>query len=190
MELLIVIGVLGILAAGLLAAIDPFEQLKKARDTNNRSATIEMLSSLTRYYASHGAFPWNMPAYAATGVCSRATGKPLAPLGKLGTSVMDLQDPALQACMSATLLVDGELKSTYFGGIGATHIYVASDPTDLTNVQVCFGPEGKSARSDPSTSYLVAGAYGTPPITITDQTGVTPALCPNAALSTCLQCFK
>jgi len=30
MELLIVIGVLGILAAGLLAAIDPFEQLKKA----------------------------------------------------------------------------------------------------------------------------------------------------------------
>ena len=32
-ELLIVIGVLGILATGLLAAVDPFEQLKKARDT-------------------------------------------------------------------------------------------------------------------------------------------------------------
>ena len=31
MELLIVIGVLGILAAGLLAAIDPFEQLKGPR---------------------------------------------------------------------------------------------------------------------------------------------------------------
>ena len=31
-ELLVVIGILGILAAGLLAAIDPLEQLKKGRD--------------------------------------------------------------------------------------------------------------------------------------------------------------
>jgi prepilin-type N-terminal cleavage/methylation domain-containing protein len=190
MELLIVIGVLGILAAGLLAAIDPFEQLKKARDTNNRSATIELLSSLTRYYASHGAFPWNMPAYAATGICSRVAGQPLAKLGALGTTVMDVQDATnFQPCITGTLLVDGELKSTFFTGIGATHIYVASDPTDLTNVQVCFAPEGKSARSDPSTSYLVAGTMATT-LTVTDQTGVSGALCPNAALSTCLQCFK
>ena len=33
-ELLIVIGILGILAAGLQAAIDPIEQLKKGQDSN------------------------------------------------------------------------------------------------------------------------------------------------------------
>ena len=36
-ELLIVIGILGILAAGLLAAIDPLEQLKKGRDNQKNS---------------------------------------------------------------------------------------------------------------------------------------------------------
>lgn len=190
MELLIVIGVLGILAAGLLAAIDPFEQLKKARDTNNRSATIEMLSSLTRYYANHGAFPWNMTDPEDT--CCRAVGTGCAAaaipeLGALGTSVINVQDTDMQACLTDTLVADGELKTTYFSGIGSTNIYVASDPADLTDLQVCFAPEGKASRTDPKTSFLLAG---TAPMTIADQTTVSPAACPDVASSSCLQCFK
>ena len=185
MELLIVIGVLGILAAGLWAAIDPFEQLKKARDTNNRSATIELLSAFTRYYANHGAFPWNMTTVPAG--CSRSGGQanPLAKLGALGTSVMEVHD--MSACVSASLVTDGELKDSFFTGIGSTKIYVASDPTDATNIEVCFGPEGKSARTDPSTSYLLAVAAST---TVTNQSGLNPASCPNVASANCLQCFK
>ncbi len=53
-ELLVVIGILGILAVGLLAAIDPFEQLKKGRDTNLRNVTVEYVNACTRYYATHG----------------------------------------------------------------------------------------------------------------------------------------
>ena len=185
MELLIVIGVLGILAAGLLAAIDPFEQLKKARDTNNRSATIELLSSFTRYYANHGAFPWNMTT--PTTNCDRAIGKPLAALGALGTSVLSIQNASLKACITESLVTDGELKTTFFTGVGSTLIYVASDPTDLTDVQVCFAPEGKSSRTDPSTKYLVSGAG---PITIADQTNIVSPACPDVTSSSCLQCFK
>jgi len=64
-ELLVVLGILGILAAGLLAAIDPFEQLKKGRDTNMRNTVIELLNATTRYYATHGDLPW-----CAAGTCS------------------------------------------------------------------------------------------------------------------------
>lgn len=184
MELLIVIGVLGILAAGLLAAIDPFEQLKKARDTNNRSATIELMSAFTRYYANHGAFPWNMTTI-PTG-CLRTAG-PIAALGALGTSVMNVQNAALQTCITNSLVTDGELKTSFFSGIGSTDIFVASDPTDKTNVVVCFAPEGKSSRSDPSTSYLVTVGGST---TVVDQAGLGSPVCPDVALSTCLQCFK
>ena len=73
MELLIVIGVLGILAAGLLAAIDPFEQLKKARDTNMRNSSVELLQAFQRYYAIHGSFPWNMESMNV--FCGRNTGQ-------------------------------------------------------------------------------------------------------------------
>lgn len=186
MELLIVIGVLGILAAGLLAAIDPFEQLKKARDTNNRSATIELLSSFTRYYANHGAFPWNMTTPTAN--CDRSAGNPLVGFGALANGVFSIQDTAMKDCITDSLVADGELKTTFFTGVGNTKIYVASDPSEITNIVVCFAPEGKSSRTDPSTSYLVSG---TGPYAIVDQVGVLPTpACPDVTSSNCLQCFK
>ena len=97
MELLIVIGVLGILAAGLLAAIDPFEQLKKAKDTNNRSATIELLQSLQRFYATHGDFPWNMPSYQS--FCGTALSESIDGFGSIVDSAMSIQYTNLQNCL-------------------------------------------------------------------------------------------
>ena len=188
MELLIVIGILGILAAGLLAAIDPFEQLKKARDTNNRSATLSLLSGFTSFYANHGAFPWNLTTPSAN--CKRAAANdPLFLLGKLTTNSMEIHN--MEACLTESVIADGELKDTYMAGIGATQIFVASDKTDLTNLWVCYAPEGKAARLDASTKYLVTGAAD--PYTIVEQTGLGGlTACPNTtgAAVTCAQCFK
>jgi prepilin-type N-terminal cleavage/methylation domain-containing protein len=185
MELLIVIGVLGILAAGLLAAIDPFEQLKKARDTNNRNATIELMSSLTRYYANHGAFPWNMTNPVAS--CNRAVAGQLAGFGAITGAGMSIQTAAMTACITDTLVGDGELKDTFMSGIGSTDIYLGSDPLDATDLMVCFKPEGKSAKNDPSTKYNVVGAAA--PFNVVLQTGVAPLnLCPGGA--NCAQCFQ
>ncbi len=186
MELLIVIGVLGILAAGLLAAIDPFEQLRKARDTNTRNATIELMSSLTRYYANHGAFPWNMTTLPDVS-CSRASGGALEALDTIAINAFSIQDNAMSTCISGSVVVDGELKDTFMDGIGSTNIYIGSSSTDLTDLSVCFAPEGKSARSDPSTKYLLAGTDGD--YTITDQSGLDTPACP-ANTGLCLQCFE
>ncbi len=56
-ELLIVIALLGTLAVALLAAIDPFEQFKKATDTGVRNTSQELYNAAIRYYAQRNGWP-------------------------------------------------------------------------------------------------------------------------------------
>jgi prepilin-type N-terminal cleavage/methylation domain-containing protein len=172
MELLIVIGVLGILAAGLLAAIDPFEQLKKARDANNRNASVELMNGFTRYYASHGEFPWNLPG--VNSLCDVAEGDVVP--GSITGGVVELQtiDPCVRA-----IEADGELKVDFTVNV-KTDIYVSSE--DETDIAVCFAPEGKALRNDTLTKWLFDGTA-----TITEDDG---AECPDNTNENCLQCFR
>ena len=172
MELLIVIGVLGILAAGLLAAIDPFEQLKKARDANNRNASVELLNGFTRYYASHGEFPWNLPGI-NVGCDALVDTVPGAAAG----GVTELQD--IGDCVAA-IEADGELKSDFNSNVNA-NIYVSSE--DETDVAVCFAPEGKALRNDATTKWVLDGVA-----TITEDVGA--VTCPDVTNGNCLQCFR
>jgi prepilin-type N-terminal cleavage/methylation domain-containing protein len=188
MELLIVIGVLGILAAGLLAAIDPFEQLKKARDTNNRNATIELLQAFQRFYSTHGDFPWNMEKYDA--ICGRDTGQILDGFGSIYEFSLSIQDTRLADCVMGAMIPDGELKETYMSGIAGTDIFVGSDTQDKTNVVVCFQPESKSNRSDSATKYLINTIGNSGWYFMVEQTGTPPNnACPRQ-LGDCAQCFK
>ncbi len=155
MELLIVIGVLGILAAGLLAAIDPFEQLKKARDSNYRSGAIELLSSVQRYYANHGYFPWRNTAVTGAGTCTTDTATVLANSSNTASSSATVitvganQEAEIASCLT-DLVSDGELKSTFSQGLNTT-VYLSS--WSKTSVRVCFSPESKSNRSDSQTMF-------------------------------------
>jgi len=174
MELLIVIGVLGILAAGLMAAIDPFEQLKKARDANIRNQSLELMNGFTRYYATHGEFPWNLDTpVACNGVDTSADP------GSIAGGVIEVQ--SMTSCV-ASLEDDGELKEDFLSNI-ADDLYVASESD--TNIRVCFAPEGKALRSDSLTKWILTGAG---PYTVTkDGSGAT---CPDVDLDNCLQCFN
>lgn len=57
-ELLIVIAVLGVLAVAVLSAINPIEQINRAKDTGNRSDAEQFLSAVDRFYTSLGYYPW------------------------------------------------------------------------------------------------------------------------------------
>lgn len=148
-ELLIVIGVLGILAAGLLAAVDPFEQLKKARDANNRNAVIELHNAYTRYYATHGALPWDDSGASAACVAllagfNRAGAQTGQTVTTLDPCILDLE-------------ADGELKGGFTVALGAQadKMYTASPGT--TQVIVCFSPEGKGLWKDTQNKYDANG---------------------------------
>ena len=61
-ELLVVVAVLGILAAGVLVAINPIEQTNKARDATAITKAKEFTSACDRYYASNAVYPANCTA--------------------------------------------------------------------------------------------------------------------------------
>ena len=133
-ELLIVIALLGALAVGLLATIDPFEQLKKGRDTSQRNTVSEFYDANLRYYATRAGFPSGLPS-----------GTPTT-LDTLTGSVI------------SSLVVAGELKDKFadLAGTGnLSKIYVMAP--DATHISVCFEPESKSFQVDPNTIYSADG---------------------------------
>jgi len=141
-ELLVVIGILGILAAALLQTIDPFEQLKKGRDTVRRNTAIEVLNATTRYYATHGVFPWP----SGTGCTTNPTA---ASLRTIGGCITLLQN-------------DGELKTGFLDAVNGNNdsdrIFVNGTATG--SISVCYAPEAKSFINDPQTKYTNNGAAG------------------------------
>jgi prepilin-type N-terminal cleavage/methylation domain-containing protein len=137
-ELLIVIALLGALAIGLLATIDPFEQLKKGRDTSQRNTTSEFYNANLRYYATKSSFPWAGTALAG----------------------MALTDGSMTTAM-AELVSTGELKSQFTTLVGSSNlakIFVSSNGTDT--IGVCFMPESKSFQKDANTKFDSAGGTG------------------------------
>ena len=58
-ELLVVITLIGILAVAVLSALNPIEQINKARDARKRADSAQLLKAMDRYFASNEKFPWN-----------------------------------------------------------------------------------------------------------------------------------
>lgn len=139
-ELLVVIGILGILAAALIATVDPFEQLKKGRDTTTRNTALEYLNAMTRYYATHAKLPWDN---GVTGCAAPATAALLS---------ADTMTP----CTTA-LETEGELK-TGFGPAVANSgaddlIKIRTTAAGASNITLCFSPTAKSFKADDATKY-------------------------------------
>lgn len=144
-ELLVVIGILGILATALVATIDPFEQLKKAQDSNIKNALVEYLNANLRYYTTHNAMPWADPANGGFTGCGGATETISGQVLNAGAGVN---------CLEA-LIDDGELKTTYADADNITkEIYVTGTDTQVT---ACYLPQSKSQKRDPQTKYDETG---------------------------------
>lgn len=56
-ELLVVIAVLGVLAASVLIAINPLEQLARARDAGRKSSLAQLGHAMESYNTSNGKYP-------------------------------------------------------------------------------------------------------------------------------------
>ncbi len=137
-ELLVVIGVLGILAAGLLATIDPLEQLRKGADSNKKTTTQELVNAVTRYYSTKGAMPWTAGGDSCNGAA--------APTGLLVSN--------FATCLTA-LENQGEIKTTFKDQTSIIgQLYVTG--TD-TNVVACYDPESKTESLRPETKYTISG---------------------------------
>lgn len=141
-ELLVVIGVLGILAAGLLATIDPIEQLNRASDSNKKSSSIELINGLTRYYANHQLWPWGATEGGNGGGCSGASVGGALQLGTIATGA--------SGCITA-LINEGELKPSFATSniLPELWLYVSQDANSTNSYRpaICYAPKSKAGKS-------------------------------------------
>lgn len=143
-ELLVVLGILGILAAALLAAINPIEQLRKGQDTSMKNLTTEFIDANTSYFSVQNGFPWP--------TCYNGDMSGGVALSTLG------------GCVTA-LVTSGELKQSFTNTPATTLQQITityPDPLNTNNngVVACFKPQSNSQQLDPNTKYTQTGADG------------------------------
>ncbi|MDH7476145.1 MAG: prepilin-type N-terminal cleavage/methylation domain-containing protein [Microgenomates group bacterium] len=126
-ELLIVIALLGALAVGLLAALDPFEQIKKGTDTGVRNTVSELHGAIIRYYAIKNKMPWGT-----------------TPINDVASGI---------TLYISDIISTGELKSDFIqlAGDQLSKITLVGTSESIT---VCFKPDSRAFRTDPNTKYL------------------------------------
>lgn len=143
-ELLIVIALLGALAVGLLAALDPFEQLKKGTDTGVRNTASELHGAIVRYYAIKNIMPWCTTA-AACAVDGFTEGGANTALSLKATVIPNVVSTGELKTAFASLAGDGTLGKLIVFGSNAT-----------ATVEVCYKPLAKSFIEDPNTKFVAA----------------------------------
>lgn len=179
-ELLVVIGILGVLAAALVATIDPFEQLKKADDAKLKNISVEFQTALVRYYTTHSSFPWNDANSIAANTNTACTA-----LGTAAITGQQLSVAAVKACIDnaggASLISEGELKASFTSNLSDLgKVYVTWDPANSTNVVVCFSPTSRSQKGAPETKWTA------------NTGGTIGAACPSSTApdGTCFWCTQ
>lgn len=66
-ELLIVIGIIGILVSGVVFALNPVGQLQKANDAKRKADLGQLQKALEQYYNDNGKYPTNTATYQISG---------------------------------------------------------------------------------------------------------------------------
>jgi len=209
-ELLVVITLIGILAVAVLSAINPIEQINKARDAGRRADAAQILKSIDRYFASTEEFPWNNTGWtdAITPISAAFLGR--ASMNGVGVCGGDATTPATGAHVTETIGANG---CTYDGLLIATEelkgqftkrkafrttpaaedkfylVKIANDPS----VSVCFVPSSKATRSKWNAvtgqlkSLALAGDLPTTVQDCTDQFASEPTWVDNA--TSCYVCI-
>lgn len=159
-ELLIVIALLGVLAAAVLAAINPLEQANRARDTRMRSDASQMLAAHDRYFVSQDEFTWvtngDVTNNDAAFGFANATGQGVGICG-------------VDCTTDGLLITNNELKTEFknrdFIKNGTTDteaLYVGKATGASSSVYACWVPKSKSERTKATQTLSVGSpALGT-----------------------------
>jgi prepilin-type N-terminal cleavage/methylation domain-containing protein len=173
-ELLVVVAILGILAVALLATIDPFEQIKRANDSNMEQVATEVVEANVRYYSTHNALPWwsvssgGKNCYSGSNVnqggpiqnSNNLNLPPNQPVNPVGTSITEVTLSNLTGCMQ-DLINEGELKQGFLNSNYLGSLYLTNpDPYtgNATDTAACFQPTSKAGQQDSNTKFQANGS--------------------------------
>lgn len=131
-ELLVVIVIIGILATGILVALNPIEQIRRGRDTAAQAAAREFLGASERYYGMHNEYP-----------DSTADG------GNWDEDLaFDIDDATVQPLIEAKELRDGFANRGVIEDAGTEDGLKAYIDKDSEEMRVCFMPQSDAFSED------------------------------------------
>lgn len=126
-ELIIAITILGLLAVGLLAALDPTEQFNKGRDTSTSQIAQTISAGIERYRAARtdNGLPGTFPA------------------GAYNTNSVVLSSTNT---IVTSLVTAGELKANFVNSAGAelAKIAIMRNNSATGSIYVCYKPTSKA----------------------------------------------
>lgn len=153
-ELLIVIALIGILAAALIATLNPIEQVNKARDARYKNDAAELAAAIERYYASTLSYPWiGQEICGNDGASSCESTESILSAEGATVGVGICGDAGCS--INGALIDSGELKSAFknkdqFSAEKAIDkLFVRKEQGSSGSVYVCFIPKAGTNR-DPS----------------------------------------
>ena len=192
-ELLVVITLIGVLAVAVLSALNPIEQINKARDAGKRADASQLLTALDRYFASNEKFPWNnytgtVDDYTASVDLEFAGTADLVGVGVCGNGVTtdaNVTGAGAGGCGDDGYLISTQELKAQFGkrdyfkntAIETDKLYLYK-ALDEPSVSVCFVPASKATRdsaADPTTTLKDLAITGGVPTQV--------AVCPGAPTS-------
>lgn len=145
-ELLVVVAVIGVLMVAVLSAINPIEQIRKASDTKKKSDGVGFLSSLERFYATAGCYPWEISTTGGCTTSAAALGVPVTLYSLKTGNTASTTGCTLASCIMNELLAKNEIKKEFLarGDVGEDwrNIWVTKDADDV--MHACFWPESKA----------------------------------------------
>lgn len=174
-ELLIVIAILGIIAVGLIVAIDPIEQVNRATDSSRRSLATDLMNAFNRHYASK-----NFSAACPDATCANFLDS-LSDTTPVAVSTLTTVNTNLQTV--------GETKTatSYTSHQQSPNVVVSlanTTPASAASIVVCWQPLSKGQKSNANVAD--------PNSTVYNNVGVlqTAAQCPATTTNTCFQCVR
>lgn len=149
-ELLVVISIIGILATAVLAALNPIEQLRKARDTSRKADAQTVLGAIDRFQATFGCYPWAFDATTSTcnagGVPETAFTTTLAIDGSGDGIVIDGDEFSQSTGALNQLELKDELKAQFGSRASVTGSELWLTVDNGNQASICFQPESQTAR--------------------------------------------
>ena len=144
-ELLIVVALLGVLAAAVLAAINPLEQANRARDTRMRSDASQMLAAHDRYFVTIDSFTWVTNGDVTNNDAAYGFANAMA----AGSGIC-----GVDCTTDGLLITNNELKTEFRNrdfiksGTNPTEaLYVGKATGASSSVYACWVPKSKSERT-------------------------------------------
>ena len=114
-ELLIVIAILGILAAGILVAIDPVDKISAANDSKVQNDVSGAGRASEAYAVTHnGFYPAAIADLTTAGELKR---DPVAPSGYTAYTVVNIPSPCSAGTTCTGIRLSGQLKSKRFTSV-------------------------------------------------------------------------